>query len=232
MTDLNLIINYWLPTILKLIKIGLYFYGQILFLYKAKKKEDSCRFELLVSFFFMCMNIGSILEVVTQNFYPEFYNGDVYLFWPALSAEALVYFSGFVGIGLLTLGTELNVNLKTHGLLSVIPFLLASATLYYGIVITEFVYYLALVIVIIPILYFYIAFKAPEGLRGKSFCVAIGYFLIFLGEAANYSIIKRVPPFSTSTAYLESLFGYSIAFFPPLTIIIGLILLFYGYRIK
>ena len=124
--SLDLVINYWLPLLLKIIKICFYGFGQILFIYKARKKEDSIKFEVLVSFFFLFMNIGSIIEVITQNFYPEFYNGTVYLFWPALSAEALVYFSGFIAIGILTLGTELNAKIKTHGVLSIIPFLLSS----------------------------------------------------------------------------------------------------------
>jgi len=232
MITVNDLINIWLPLGLKIIKIGLYLYGQLLFLKKAKQEEESRRFNILVSFFFMFMNIGSILEVVTQNFFPEFYSGDIYLFWPAISAEALVYFSGFIAIGILTLATELNVKLFTRGLLSLIPFGLAAATLYYGILITDLIYFLALVIVIIPILYFYIAFKAPAGIRKKSFCVALGYFLVFMGEAINYSIITRVELFKTYTAVLESMIGYQIKFMPPAVIIIGLILLFYGYRTK
>lgn len=225
-----LVINYWLPLLLKIIKICFYGFGQILFIYKARKKEESIKFEVLVSFFFLFMNIGSILEVVTQNFYPEFYNGTVYLFWPALSAEALVYFFGFIAIGILTLGTELNSKIKTHGILSIIPFLLAAATLYFGIQVTNYIYFLALVVIIVPLLYFYIAIKVSKGFRKKSYCVAVGYLLIFLGEATNYSILTRVEPFKTWVIAIESSFGYQIAFLQPMVIIIGLLLLFYGYK--
>ncbi|MHA1694106.1 MAG: hypothetical protein ACTSUG_02515 [Candidatus Helarchaeota archaeon] len=232
MVSLSELINYWLPLVFKLIKICLYFSAMIWFIKKAHKKEDSAKFEILISLFFMFMGIGSLLEVITQNYYPEFYSGVVYLLWPAISAEALVYFFGFVAIGLLTLGTEINVKLKTHGILSIIPFALAVATLYFGILITEYIYLSALIIVIIPILYFYIAFKAPKGLKEKSFCVAIGYFLVFFGEAANYSIMMRVEPLKSFFTNVEVLFGYKIAFIQPLIIIIGLFFLFYGYKTK
>ncbi|MBD3227333.1 MAG: hypothetical protein GF329_04020 [Candidatus Lokiarchaeota archaeon] len=224
--------NYWMPLFLRIIKIVLYGIGQGIFILKAKRKEESRKFEILVSFFFLFMNLGSILEVFTQNYYPEFYYGDQYLFIIPISAEAWVYFLGFVGIGILTIGTELNVKLKSHGALSIIPFGLAIATLFLGVSITDYIYFLALIVSIVPLLYLYIAIKAPKGLKGKSYSVAFGYFFIFLGEAINYSIITRVYPFKIWTATLESIFGYSIAFLPPLIIIVGLILLFWGYKIS
>ena len=82
-----------------------------------------------------------------------------------------------------------------------------------------------------PLIYFYIAFKATEDVRKKAFITAFGYFILLLAEANNYNLIQRVPPLKALAVFLETQIGYKVTFLSPALAIIGLLLLFYGYKI-
>jgi hypothetical protein len=225
------LIDIYLPLILKLVKISLYFIIIIIFFDRTRKKEESAKFEILIGLFFMFMNMGAITEVISQTFFIDFYKGLSYWGYPTIYGEVLVYFFGFIGIALYTLGTELRVKLKTHGLLSLFAFALAAITLLIGMGIANYIYFLGLGIVIVPLVYFYIAFKASEDTRKHAFVLAFGYLLYLIAEANNYNLIQRVYPLNALASYLESLMGISVAFLGPLLSIFALILIFYGYKI-
>ena len=224
-------IDFYLPVILKFVKIFLYSIIMLVFFDRARKKEESAKFEILIGLFFMFMNTGAIIEVVSQTFFINFYNGLSYWGYPTIYGEVLMYFFGFIGIALFTLGTELKVKLKTHGLLSLFAFFLAAITLIIGMGIANYIYFLGLVIVIVPLVYFYIAFKATEDTRKRAFVLAIGYFLFLLAEGNNYNLIQHVDALNALVLYLQALLGVSVAFLGPLLSIFGLLLIFYGYKI-
>jgi len=224
-------IDFYLPVILKFVKIFLYSIIMLVFFDRARKKEERAKFEILIGLFFMFMNTGAIIEVVSQTFFIDFYNGLSYWGYPTIYGEVLMYFFGFIGIALFTLGTELKVKLKTRGLLSLFAFILAAITLIIGMGIANYIYFLGLVIVIVPLVYFYIAFKASEDTRKRAFVLAFGFLLFLMAEGNNYNLVQRVYPLNTLVSYLESLLGVSIAFLGPLLSIFGLLLIFYGYKI-
>jgi hypothetical protein len=176
------------------------------------------------------MNLGAITEFISLKFFPNFYNGDIYLGYFTIYGWVLSFFFGFIAIGLLTLGTELKIKLKTRGLLSILPFFLAGLTLAMGKIIVNYLYFLGLVIVIVPIVYFYIAFKAEKEIRRRSFIVAFGYLILLVGEANNYNLAQYVYPLNQLIFSLESLIGYQIKFLSPLVAVLGLILLVIGYK--
>ncbi|MDD1779385.1 MAG: hypothetical protein LUQ65_14560 [Candidatus Helarchaeota archaeon] len=231
MTAANAFIDLYLPVLLKLVVISLYFVIIFVFFDRARKKEESAKFEILIGLFFAFMSTGAIIEVISKNFFPNFYLGDSYWGYPTIYGEVLVYFFGFIGIALFTLGTELKVKLKTHGLLSLFAFFLAAITLIIGMGIANYIYFLGLVIVIVPLVYFYIAYKATEDTRKRAFVLAIGYFLFLMAEGNNYNLIQHVDALNALTLYLQSLLGFSAAFLGPLLSIFGLLLIFYGYKI-
>ena len=101
------------------------------------------------------MDIGAIIEIVTRNFFFDFYAGVIYLGYPTIYGEVLVFFFGFIGIGIFTYATERKKELFTRGTLSLFPFVLAAITLLLGMGIANYIYFLGIVIVIVPIIYFY-----------------------------------------------------------------------------
>lgn len=231
MTADNAFIDLFLPPILQIVTICLYFVLIYVFFDRARKKEESAKFEILIGLFFAFMSTGAIIEVVTHNLFPDFYHGVSYWGYPTIYGEVLVYFFGFIGIALFTLGTELKVKLKTHGLLSLFAFILAAITLIIGMGIANYIYFLGLVIVIVPLVYFYIAFKANEDTRKHAIVLAFGYLLFLIAEGNNYNLVQHVDPLNALILYLQSLLGVSIAFLGPLLSIFGLLLIFYGYKI-
>jgi len=224
-------LNIYLPIILRIIKISLYFILIFTFFARARKEEEKPYFEMILGIFFIFMSIATITEILTQIFFSDFYKGITYWVYPTIYGQVLVYFFAFIGIALFTLGTEFKVKLKTYGLLSALSFALAIITLIIGMEIANYIYFLGLGIVIVPIVYFYIAFKATEETRTRAFVLAFGYLLYLIAEANNYYLIQRVHPLKELADYLESLFGFSVAFLGPTLSILSLILIFYGYKI-
>lgn len=231
MQDFAVFMNQILPTLLQCIRIFLYSFAAAVFLYRAKIKEGDIKFEISIALFFIFMDTGAVIELVTRNFFMDFYAGVTYWGYHTIHGEVLVYFFGFIGIGIFTFTSEKKIELFTRGLLSILPFILAGIILFTGMVIANLMYFLGIVIVIVPLIYFYIAFKATEEVRKRAFATALGYFMLLLAEANNYYLIQRVYPLNALAAFLEAQIGYSVSFLSPLLVICSFILLFYGYKV-
>ncbi|MHA1130043.1 MAG: hypothetical protein ACTSQI_02335 [Candidatus Helarchaeota archaeon] len=211
-----------LALIFKIIKILLYFFYLVLFVRRSVKKYDTVQpiiLEACTSLFFLCMMVGSIVEVYWIATAPLFYDtlGAMY-----------VYFIGFIALAFLSIGIERSANLKTKGLLALVPSIMAILTLYIGIEMLSIPYYfLALIVAIIPALFLYQALVSEGLIRWQFLYIGFGYFLIFAGEAINYKLILLNFPWLESG--FSNLTGFSIEFLPPLLVILGLIILFNGY---
>ncbi len=211
-----------LALLFKIIKIFIYFFFQLLFLRRAVKKWDDqepVTVEVYTFAFFFCMLLGSLSEVIWLE--------SDYLFYQEVGAS-YIYFIGFIALSFLSIGIERSANLKSKGLIALVPLSMAIITLLKG---TEFLhlpyYFIALIVAIIPGLYLYQAFQS-EGLIRKQFLyVGVGYFLVFAGEALNYNII--LINFPWLDAAFVNLTGVHIDFLPPLLILVGLLCLLNGY---
>jgi len=206
----------------KIIKIVFYFFFQILFIRRAVKKYDDDQpitLEICTAIFFFCMMLGSVSEVIWLEKNPTFYHeiGALY-----------IYFIGFVALVFLSIGIERSANLKSKGLVALVPLAMAILTLIVGIEMLSIPYYfIALVVAIIPGLFLYQAYIS-EGLIRKQFLyIGLGYFLIFAGEATNYKLILL--NFLWLEEGFSNLTGYSVEFLPPLLILFGLLCLYNGY---
>ncbi|MHA1428070.1 MAG: hypothetical protein ACTSQI_18975 [Candidatus Helarchaeota archaeon] len=157
------------------------------------------------------MALGSILEIIWEEFYLSFYQ-DI--------GEAFVYFLGFIGLIFLTYAFEKIAKLRVKGFFTLVPFTFAIMTLIIGVRIIEFPYlFIALIIAFIPFLFFYIAYSFTGEVRKRSILTGLGFFLIFAGEAVNYHVILRSFPF------LIDIFGPTSTILPPLIILTGLLTL-------
>jgi hypothetical protein len=212
----------YLALILKIFKIFAYLFFQLLFVRRAVKKygdAEPITLEICTFLFFFCMMLGSIGEV--------FWLATDAVFYDTVGA-LYIYFIGFLALGFLSIGIERSANLKTKGLIAIIPFAMAALTLYIGIDMLSIPYYfIALIVGIIPALFLYQAFISEGLIRRQFLYVGIGYFLLFAGEAINYKLILLNFPWLE--AGFSNLTGYSIEFFPPLLTLLGLILLLNGY---
>ncbi len=249
MTDIQLydyLIQFELTNLLKLIKIGLYLFFCIYYFVRVRSRREEgspSTFEALAGTFFIFMLLGSTWELFMLVFDPIFFHFGFYnmvllptigipftpiTFFSTFTGEMSVYFFGFIGLGLLSLGIERGSNLATKGLISIIPFALAVALLIYGPTVTVLPWFLfALAAAIVPILFFYIAAKSTDEIRSKSLNIGFGYFLIFAGEAINIHIIQRALP--EWPGWMQGLlFNIPIDFLMPLVTIIGCILLLIG----
>ncbi|MHA1799072.1 MAG: hypothetical protein ACTSVY_11560 [Candidatus Helarchaeota archaeon] len=239
-------IRFELTNLLKFIKMGFYLLFMIFYFYRVRvRKEEGSpvSFEVLAGLFFLFMLAGSAWEVFMLVFDPIFFHFGVQYYYTTqlfptvyilgfplfevFVGEVSVYFLGFIGLGFLCIGIEKGSNLKSNGVISLIPFALAIATLLFGKLITSIPWYLlAFSAAIVPILFFYIAGKSSDEIRSKSLNIGLGYFLIFAGEATNYSIANRI--FPEWIPYLEALLHIPVPFLMPLFSIIGCILLLVG----
>lgn len=240
-------VQFELTNLLKLIKIGFYLFFCIYYFARvhSRREEGSpTTFEALAGTFFLFMLLGSVWEVFMLVIDPIFFGFGFFnmnllptltipftpiTFFATFTGEMSVYFLGFIGLGLLSLGIERGSNLPTKGAISVIPFALAVATLIYGPSVTTLPWFLfAFAAAIVPGLFFYIAMKSSDEIKSKSLNIGFGYTFIFAGEAINIHIINRALPEWAGWMQYVTLFGLPIDFLMPLFSIIGCLLLLMG----
>jgi len=209
-----------------------------------KNEESSFTFEVLAGCFFLFFSLASIWEVFMLVIDPiyfqmQFYNSQLFpsinvfgfSLFARFTGELSVYCILFIGLGLLSIGIERGSKIKSKGALSIIPFSFTVAALIFGdLIITVPWLYLTLTIIfallIVPILFFYVAIKSTGTLRRKSTIIALGYFIIFGGEALDTNMINKL--FPAWVPYLENLIKIPISWLMPLIAITGCILLFIG----
>ena len=231
--NLDFFLEFELTNLLKLIKIGFYVFFMIYFFsrIKPRKKDgDPIIFEVLVCLFFLFMALGSTWEIFCLVFDPIFLHPGVFYFYnlvllpTGFSGMALVYFLGFIGLGFLSLGIEKGSNLPTKGFISLIPFSLSAGLLLFGMLAITMPWYgLAFFAIIVPALFFYIAYKAKGGIRTKALFYAFGFILIFAGESMNINLTLR--NFPELVNFFIAMYGYPIHFTLPIYSIAGCVLL-------
>ncbi|MHA1314370.1 MAG: hypothetical protein ACTSSI_06355 [Candidatus Helarchaeota archaeon] len=220
MSILPLIFND-LTIVLKLIKFGFYIFFVILFFRRAKVDDETIGW--FAGAFFLCMSLGSILEVVwmlwadygISSWYTLGYHVSIPFLGILLrfNGESFIYFLGFIGLGFLSVGVERYSILKTKGLISIVPFSLAILVLVTGSFIIELPQYLiALTVAVVPLLYLYIGMKSEGDIRRKAILTFFGYVSIFGGEALNIHILTRAMDFVWSL--LNVLLGVPIGTIP------------------
>jgi len=240
-------VQFELTNLLKLVKIGFYMFFCIYYFARVhvRREEGSpTTFEGLAGTFFLFMLLGSMWELFMLVFDPIFFGFGFYTmnllptiaipftpitFFATFTGEQSVYFLGFIGLGLLSLGIERGSNLPTKGVISLVPFALAVATLIYGPTVTTLPWFLfAFAAAIVPGLFFYIAAKSDDEIRSKSLNIGFGYFFIFAGEAINIHIIYRAMPEWPGWIQNVILFGLPMDMTMPLFSVIGCLLLLMG----
>jgi hypothetical protein len=206
---------------LKIIKILVYFLFVCLFIRRVSRKwaeGEPVTLEACTAAFFFCMMLGSLSEIIWIEVNFPFYQ-TVGAFY--------IYFIGFIALTFLSIGIE-RTALKTKGFIAIIPFAMAIFTLVVGIQITAPPYYfIALIVVVIPLLFLIQGFKSGEGIIRRQFLyIGFGFFLVFAGEAVNYFIVEKNFPWLLD---LWNLTGTTFHFIPPILILLGLLCLFNGY---
>lgn len=212
--------TFLIAVLLKILKILIYFFFQVLFLRRLTHKwrqGEPIILEFSTFSFFFCMMLGSIAEILWMTYTPTFYD-------PV--GASYIYFIGFIALTFLSIGIERSVNLPTKGLIALIPLGMAIATRFIDITAPPYIF-IAFVVVIIPGLFLYQAYKTEGVIRRQFLFIGIGYFLIFAGEAINYNIILK--HFYPLHEFWIGLTGDSGEYLPPLLILFGLLCLVNGY---
>lgn len=231
----------------KFAKFGLYVFFVCLFFRRAKVDED--RFGIYAGIFFLCMSLGSILEVIWTLWaafgISTFYTIGIMLplgfINVPINGESVIYLLGFVGLGVLSVGVERHSVLKTKGIISLVPFGLAVAIFFLGTMMIQLPQYLiALTVAVVPLLYLYIGYRSEGDVRRKAYLTFGGYIFIFGGEALNIHILTRALDYywwlvsqgGIMPVGHDAWMGLLWPFEPilPILIIFGLILCWFGYK--
>lgn len=231
--NLDFFLRFELPNLLILIKIGFYAFFTVHFLYRMhfrKNEGDPYRFEIFISLFFLFMCLGTIWEGFCLVFDPIFFHSGIYYFYDltlipvGFTGKTLVYCFGYIGLGFLSLGVELGSNLPSKGIISVVPFSFAAGMFIWGQTVLTLPWFLfSLIAAIVPVLFFYIAFKGDGAVRNKALLLAIGFLGIFAGEALNYNL--WIQNFPDAVGVIINLLQFPINFLLPLGCVVGCILI-------
>lgn len=243
MNDLGFNLNYFLGfellNLLRLIEMSFYAILFVYFFYiiKIKKKdEEPIAFELGVGLFFLFLWLGSMWEIFCLAIDPillhpgTFYFHELVLLPTGFTGEALIYFFGFFGFIFLTYGAEKGSNLPTKGAITLIPASISAALLIFGVLALTMPWFIfAFTALVIPALFFYIAFKAVGLIRKKALYSAFGFLFIFGSRAMNINIWTRNFPELVSF-FVDIVLRHPVNYALSLYAIIGCILLIIGQR--
>jgi len=237
--NLYYFLGFELLNLFRLIETGFYAILFVYFLYlvKIKKKDqEPIAFELGVSLFFLFLWLGSIWEFLCLTIDPIFLHPGAYYFHELVllptgfNGEALIYFFGFFGFIFLTYGAEKGSNLPTKGLITLVPASISASLIIFGVLALSMPWFIfAFTALVIPALFFYIAFKAVGLIRKKALYSAFGFLFIFAAKAMNINIWTRNFPELVSF-FVDVVLRHPVNYALPLYAIIGCILLIIGQR--